>query len=144
MEQEQKRYITTDGKELCAKTQANKEAATAMKQSWIRRALERTKPEENSQQFNTRNRKMIVNYEKAVKYLVEVHRNRLQDDRNFLEDELNKHIGDCGVNIVTYNEETDQLEVDWDRVQGAGVRVSVSAIMWYKKELNRISEFGLE
>jgi hypothetical protein len=48
------------------------------------------------------------------------------------------------VNIVTYNEETDQLEVDWDRVQGAGVRVSVSAIMWYKKELNRISEFGLE
>jgi hypothetical protein len=97
-----------------------------------------------SQQFNTRNRKMIVNYEKAVKYLVEVHRNRLQDDRSFLEDELNKHIGDCGVNIVTYNEETDQLEVDWDRVQGAGVRVSVSAIMWYKKELNRISEFGLE
>jgi len=42
------RYIATDlGKELYAKTQANKEATTAMKQSWIRRALERTSPEEN-------------------------------------------------------------------------------------------------
>jgi hypothetical protein len=42
------RYIATDlGKELYAKTQANKEATTAMKQTWIRRALERTSPEIN-------------------------------------------------------------------------------------------------
>ena len=58
---------------------------------------------------------MIVNYDKAVEYLVEAYRNSLQDDGDFLADELNDDIGGGGISVVTYNEETDQLEVDDDQ-----------------------------
>jgi hypothetical protein len=58
---------------------------------------------------------MIVNYDKAVKYLVEVYKSRLKDDGDFLANELNDDIGGGGVSVVKYNEDIDQLEVDDDQ-----------------------------
>jgi hypothetical protein len=69
----------------------------------------------NKHHSNSRNRIMIVNYDKAVEYLVEAYRNSLQDDGDFLADELNDDIGGGGISVVTYNEEIDQLEVDDDQ-----------------------------
>ena len=57
----------------------------------------------------------LKHYDKAVEYLVEAYRNSLQDDGDFLADELNDDIGGGGISVVTYNEETDQLEVDDDQ-----------------------------
>jgi hypothetical protein len=69
----------------------------------------------NKHHSNSRNRTMIVNYDKAVEYLVEAYRNSLQDDGDFLADELNDDIGGGGVSVVKYNEDIDQLEVDDDQ-----------------------------
>ena len=44
---------------------------------------------------------MIVNYDKAVEYLVEAYRNSLQDDGDFLADELNDDIGGGGISVHT-------------------------------------------
>lgn len=69
----------------------------------------------NKHHSNSRNRTMIVNYDKAVEYLVEAYRNSLQDDGDFLASELNDHINGGGVTVVKYNDEDDQLEVDDDQ-----------------------------
>ena len=58
---------------------------------------------------------MIVNYKKAVEYLVKGYKYSLEDDGDFLAAELNDNIGGGSISVVTYNEETDQLEVDDDQ-----------------------------
>ena len=70
---------------------------------------------ELKQHIDKGGKKMIVNYEKAVEYLVEAYKNSLKDDGDFLAAELNDNIGGGNISVVTYNEETDQLEVDDDQ-----------------------------
>ena len=55
---------------------------------------------------------MTISYDKAVEYLVECYRNSLEDDGDFLADELSDNIAGKGSNAVQYNDSTDELEVD--------------------------------